>query len=119
MTSLDGLPTEARSGGGRPHHHVTPGKPQQNGFVESVNGKLREESLNEEIFATLAEARVLIERWRQNYNRVRLHSAHGGLTPEAVRLNHAAGRLRSLEGSAAQPLPPATKISYEGLGLPL
>ena len=100
-------------------HYVAPGKPQQNGFVESFNGKLRDECLNEEVFATLAEARVLIERWRNDYNRVRPHSAHGGLTPEAVRLNHAAGRLRSLEGSAAQPLPPTTKISYESPGLPL
>ncbi len=100
-------------------HYIAPGKPQQNGFVESFNGKLRDECLNEEVFATLAEARVLIERWRQDYNRVRPHSAHGGLTPEAVRLNHAAGRLRNLEGSAAQPLPPATKISYKGRGLPL
>ena len=75
--------------------------------------------MNEEVFAALAKARVLIERWRNDYNRVRPHSAHGGLTPEAVRLNHAAGRLRSLEGSAAQPLPPATKIGYEGPGLPL
>ena len=100
-------------------HCIAPGKPQQNGFVESFNGKLRDECLNEEVFATLAEARVLIERWRQDYNRVRPHSARGGLTPEAVRLNHAAGRLRSLEGSAAQPLPPALQISYEGGGLPL
>ena len=88
-------------------HYIAPGKPQQNGFVESFNGKLRDECLNEEVFATLAEARVLIERWRQDYNRIRPHSAHRGLTPEAVRLNHAAGRLRSLEGSAAQPLPSA------------
>ncbi len=100
-------------------HYIAPGKPQQNGFVESFNGKLRDECLNEEVFATLAEARVLIERWRHDYNRVRPHSAHGGLTPEAVRLNHAAGRLRSSEGSAAQPLPPALQISYEGGGLPL
>jgi len=71
-------------------HYVTPGKPQQNGFVESFNGKLRDECLNEEVFATLAEARVVIERWRLDYNHIRPHSAHGGLTPEAVRLNPAA-----------------------------
>ena len=61
---------------------------------------------------------MLIERWRQDYKRVRSHSAHDGLTPEAVRLNHAAGRLRSLEGSAAQPLPQVLQISYEDLELP-
>ena len=70
-------------------HYIAPGKPQQNGFVESFNGKLRDECLNEEVFNTLAEARVVIERWRLDYNHVRPHSAHGGLTPEAVRLNPA------------------------------
>lgn len=100
-------------------HYIDPGKPQQNGFVESFNGKLRDECLNEEIFATLAEARAVIELWRQDYNQVRPQSALGGLTPETVRLNPAAGRLSSSEGSAARPLPPALRISYEGPGLPL
>ena len=76
-------------------HYIAPGKPQQNGFVESFNGRLRDECLNEEVFATLAEARAVIERWRIDYNHVRPHSAHGGLTPEAVRLNPAAVRLRN------------------------
>jgi putative transposase len=57
------------------------------------------ECLNEEVFASLAEARAVIERWRLDYNHVRPHSAHGGLTPETVRLSPAAGRLRNLEGS--------------------
>ena len=99
-------------------HYIAPGKPQQNGFVESFNGKLRDECLNEEIFANLAEARAVIERWRQDYNTVRPHSAHGGRTPDAVRLDHAAGRLRTLTGSVARPLPPALQISYEPQGLP-
>ncbi|MET4702534.1 transposase InsO family protein [Constrictibacter sp. MBR-5] len=47
------------------------GKPQQNGFGESFNGKLRDECLNEEVFANLAEARAVIERWRLDYNHVR------------------------------------------------
>ncbi len=72
-------------------HYIAPGKPQQNGFVESFNGKLRDECLNEEVFANLAEARAVIQRWRLDYNHVRPHSAHGGLSPEAVRLNPAAG----------------------------
>ena len=75
--------------------YIAPGKPQQNGFVESFNGRLRDECLNQEVFATLAEARAVIERWRLDYNHVRPHSAHGGLTPEAVRTNPAAGRLRN------------------------
>lgn len=84
--------------------------------VESFNGRLRDECLNEEVFATLAEARAVIERWRIDYNHVRPHSAHGGLTPEAVRLNPAAVRLRNLISSAARPLPPATQISYQPPG---
>ena len=117
MTSRAMLEWTNRSGVDR--HYIAPGKPQQNGFVESFNGKLRDECLNEEVFAGLAEARAVIERWRQDYNTVRPHSAHSGRTPEAVRLDHAAGRLRNLTGSAARPLPPALHISYEGPGLPL
>ena len=44
-------------------HYIAPGKPQQNDFVESFNGRLRDECLNEEVFTTLAEARAVIERW--------------------------------------------------------
>ena len=98
-------------------HYIAPGKPQQNGFVESFNGKLRDECLNEEVFANLAEARAVIERWRLDYNHVRPHSAHGGLTPEAVRLNPAAGRLRNLISSTGRPLLPALEINYQPPGL--
>jgi putative transposase len=98
-------------------HYIAPGKPQQNGFVESFNGKLRDECLNEEVFSTLAEARAVIERWRIDYNHVRPHSAHGGLTPEAVRLNPADGRLRNLNISAGHPLPSAQEINYQPQGL--
>ena len=94
-------------------HYIAPGKPQQNGFVESFNGKLRDECLNEEVFANLAEARAVIERWRLDYNHVRPHSAHGGLTPEEVRLNPAIGRLRNLISSTGRPLPPALEINYQ------
>jgi putative transposase len=78
-------------------HYIAPGKPVQNAFVESFNGRLRDECLNEEVFAGLAEARAVIERWRQDYNRVRPHSAHGGLTPEAVYIRSAGDRLRAPE----------------------
>lgn len=98
-------------------HYIAPGKPQQNGFVESFNGRFRDECLNEEVFASLAEARAVIERWRLDYNHVRPHSAHGGLTPDAVRLNPAAGRLRNLISSAARPLPPASDTRYQTRGL--
>jgi len=76
-------------------HYIAPGKPTQNAFVESFNGRFRDECLNEEVFASLAEARAVIERWRQDYNQVRPHSAHNGLTPEAARIRSAGDRLRN------------------------
>jgi putative transposase len=57
------------------------GSPWENGYIESFNGKLRDELLNLEIFATLEEARVLIEQWRKEYNQVRPHSALGYRPP--------------------------------------
>jgi putative transposase len=53
---------------------IEPSSPLENGYVESLNGKLRDELLSGEIFYTVAEARVLIERWREHYNRVRPQS---------------------------------------------
>jgi transposase InsO family protein len=64
---------------------ITPGRPWQNGFVESFNGKLRDECLNREWFRTLREAQVLIERWRRFYNEQRPHSALGYRTPVQAR----------------------------------
>ena len=62
------------------------GSPWENGYVESFNGKLRDELLDGEIFYTLPEAKILIERWRREYNTVRPHSAlgHRPPAPEAV-----------------------------------
>lgn len=54
---------------------VEPGSPWQNGYIESFNGKLRDELLNGEIFDTILEARVITERWRKTYNTARLHSS--------------------------------------------
>jgi len=60
--------------------------PWENGYIESFNGKLRDELLNREVFTTLIEAKVLIENWRQEYNTVRPHSAlrYWPPPPEAV-----------------------------------
>jgi putative transposase len=63
-------------------HYIAPGKPMQNGYMESFNGKLRDECLNEHVFSSLAEARRLIEAWRVDYNEVRPHSSLGYQTPE-------------------------------------
>ena len=65
---------------------IEPGSPWENGFIESFNGNLRDELLNREIFDTLLEAKVLIERWRVHCNTERLHSSLGYRSPasEAV-----------------------------------
>lgn len=60
---------------------IEPGSPWENGYIESFNGKLRDELLNGEIFYTLQEARVLIEMWRKHYNQVRPHSSLGYRPP--------------------------------------
>ena len=61
--------------------NIEPGKPWQNGSNESFNGTFRKECLNAEIFASLMEARVIIEQWRRRYNRERPHSSHNYITP--------------------------------------
>ena len=65
---------------------ITPGSPWENGYIESFNGKLRDELLNLEIFDTLLEAQVLIERWRKHFNHYRPHSSldYRSPVPEAV-----------------------------------
>jgi len=60
---------------------IEPGSPWENGYIESFNGKLRDELLNREIFYTLKEASILIERWRRHYNGVRPHCALGYRPP--------------------------------------
>ncbi len=64
---------------------IEPGSPWENGYIESFNGKMRDELLNREIFTTLTEAKVLIGQWRKEYNQVRPHSSLGYRppTPEA------------------------------------
>jgi putative transposase len=63
-------------------HFIAPGKPVQNAHIESFHGRFRDECLNESWFVTVADARRIIEAWRQDYNTVRPHSALGYLTPE-------------------------------------
>jgi putative transposase len=65
---------------------IEPGSPWENGYIESFNGKLRDELLNREIFTSLTEAKVLIEQWRREYNQVRPHSSLGYRppAPEAI-----------------------------------
>jgi len=61
--------------------YIAPGKPRQNAFIESFNGKLRDECLNETLFSSLAEAKDTLEAWQEGYNTHRPHSALSNLTP--------------------------------------
>ena len=62
-------------------HYIAPGKPTQNAFIESFNGRLRDECLNDTLFSSLHHARAILAAWKQDYNNIRPHSAHGGKTP--------------------------------------
>ncbi|WP_271299037.1 IS3 family transposase [Sphingomonas sp. CV7422] len=64
-------------------HYITPGKPTQNGFVESFNGRMRDELLNETLFFTIGQARSILARWVDDYNTERPHSSLGYATPAA------------------------------------
>ncbi len=66
-------------------HFIDPGKPTQNAHCESFHGRVRDECLNEHWFLSLADARQLVEAWRQDYNAERPHSALGYRTPEEFR----------------------------------
>jgi len=82
-------------------HYIAPGKPMQNGFVESFNGKLRDEKLNETLFTTLHQVRVELAAWRNDYNHHRPHSGLGWLTPSEF-ANHSV-RSKQWPSGAAQP----------------
>ena len=64
--------------------YIQPGKPYQNGIIESFNGKLRDECLNENLFLNLRDAERIIENWRLDYNQKRPHTALGGRTPNEI-----------------------------------
>ena len=93
-------------------HYIAPGKPMQNGFVESFNGRMRDELLNETMFRNLAHARVVIRGWTHDYNTNRPHSALGYATPEAFAKHltsatdsHATPHESSARQSVAKPAP--------------
>jgi putative transposase len=87
-------------------HYIQPGKPVQNAFIESFNSKLRDECLNEHVFFGLAEARHLIEAWRQDYNQLRPHSSLGALAPAEYANRQRGGPPEQAQRSAARPLAP-------------
>ena len=88
-------------------HYIAPGKPQQNGVIESFNGRLRDELLNETLFRSLPHARAVLEAWRGDYNETRPHSKLGWMTPRAyaTSIGSDPGRGAALrQGSAPRPL---------------
>ena len=72
------------------HILIEPGRPTQNGYIESFNGKFRDECLNEHWFTSLAQAREVISEWRRDYNEVRPHSSCGRMPPAKFAANHRA-----------------------------
>ena len=87
-------------------HYIAPGKPMQNGFIESFNGRLRDELLNETLFTSLAQARVVLGCWRTDYNDNRPHSKLGWRTPSEFAFTFYPRRdlaLRYADGSAPDP----------------
>ena len=94
-------------------HTIAPGKPTENAFIESFDGRLRDECLNEEVFDSLAHARRVLARWRHDYNHVRPHPSLGGLTP-----TQACRATEIPSGPAIAALAPDTVIGYQVPGLP-
>jgi putative transposase len=90
-------------------HFIEPGKPGQNAFIQSFNGKLRDEGLNEHWFISLGEARETIEAWRRDYNEVRPHTSLGNRTPQEF----------TGTGAALPPEPPRRKEQNQPLELAL
>ncbi|MEZ5689234.1 MAG: IS3 family transposase [Caenibius sp.] len=87
-------------------HYIAPGRPMQNGYVESFNGRMRDELLNETLFLSMAHARVEIAAWVEDYNRERPHSSLGYATPAAFAAELDKQWPASLRptGSATQPI---------------
>jgi putative transposase len=99
-------------------HYIAPGKPTQNAFVESFNGRLRDECLNETLSTSIAQARAELSAWRNDYNHTRPHSSLDGLTPKAF----AAQRVGSPEldeGSAISPVAYPVTMGQNQNGLSL
>ena len=89
-------------------HFITPGRPMENGYIESFNGKFRDECLNENWFFDLSDARRKIAEWKWDYNHVRPHSALRYMTPMEFAASWQAGFYRAglgQEASNAGPLP--------------
>jgi Integrase core domain len=87
-------------------HYIEPGKPVQNAFIESFNGRLRDEFLNENLFTSLMQARQAREEWRCDYNLVRPHSSIGWLAPAIYASTFPPPRAKALRSTKAPRLGP-------------
>lgn len=90
-------------------HYIAPGKPTQNAFIESFNGRLRDELLNETLFTSLQHAREMLSAWAVDYNTIRPHSGLGNIPPAtyaklSVPDMQRDGALRSMRGFAPHPV---------------
>jgi len=106
LTSNAILSWTAKTGVG--WHYIDPGKPVQNAFIESFNGRLRDEFLNETLFTSLAQARAALEEWRRDYNTVRPHSRIAWLTPATYAAKFSPQRAMTLRIDSSAPWPVAT-----------
>jgi putative transposase len=100
-------------------HYIAPGKPQQNAFIESFNGRLRDELLNETLFSSLAHARAILAEWRHDYNTVRPHSSLANLPPAhyaalSAPASQRDGTLRSIGGFAPHPVATPSQTGSNG-----
>ena len=96
-------------------HYIAPGRPMQNGYVESFNGRMRDELLNESLFFGLDHARSAIAEWADDYNNFRPHSSLGYQTPAeyAGIIAAPAPTLRNLEASCFRRLLPSRHLAYQ------
>ena len=104
-------------------HYIAPGKPVQNAFIESFNGRLRDERLNETLFCSLPHARMMLAAWRDDYNVRRPHSGLGWRTPAEYAATFEPQRAQALRASARCPArskehhkPPRLPFSWIKIG---
>lgn len=100
-------------------HYIAPGKPTQNAFIESFNGRLRDELLNEVLFTSLPQARQALAAWKEDYNTVRPHSAIGNIPPAlyaaiSIPDKQRAGTTAQLVGSASHPVAQQPSLGSNG-----
>jgi hypothetical protein len=103
-------------------HYIAPGKTVQNAFVGSFNGRLRDEFLNDTLFTSLMQARLVLEEWRRDYNNVRPHSRIRRLAPAVYAANFSpqSGQGATFaEGSATWPVAPLCKMATARLSVQL